>query len=142
VIVLIACFGVLLLKDEIWPPDPVVTLDIVYYSPTGDTEAVVAGTVTVSRGNPEDYVVTMALVSPSDGRMYAPKPSSAHPSVPVTPSDTVGVGNFTCVFAASTSPDIFASELFVYVVPKSFVPSVEVESTIAEALDSKTIIRE
>jgi hypothetical protein len=108
---------------------PNVALDITYYAPIGESGPIVTGTVTVVRGNPDDYAVTMAVVSPADGRVYAPKPNISFPSVPVTTTDKRGVGNFTCVFAVGDSPDSRAEVLYVYVIPADFVPDEDADRT-------------
>ena len=110
-------------------PPPRVTLNITHYSSIGEKDAFVTGTVTVSHGDSSDYAVTMALVSPSDSRIYAPKPSRAFPSVDVTHTEKRETGNFTCVFAVGAHPDIYADKLYVYVVPADFVPDEDVDRT-------------
>ncbi len=120
---------------------PMIALDIGSYSAVGDPASVVTGTVTVPGGNPEDYAITMALISPDNGHTYAPKPSAGYPTVPVTLTENPLVGNFTCVFA-SGSRDYMARVLYVYVVPADFEPDEDLARTRRAALASTEIIRE
>lgn len=119
-----------------------VALDVAYYSPVGTAEAYVTGTVTASKGNPCDYKVTMAVMSPKDLRIYAPKPSALEPYVDVTAAEESGVGLYTLVFAPPGSDDIHSPRLFVYVIPADFIPNGDAERTRRAALDFVEINRE
>lgn len=120
---------------------PKVTLTITHASPLGERNAFVTGTVAVSRGDPRDYAVTMAIVSSENGHTYAPKPSYANPTVEVTPTSNRQVGNFTCVYAPGDSPDTRAPQLHIYVVPASFIPSEDLAATNEASLAQETISR-
>jgi transcriptional regulator with XRE-family HTH domain len=138
---LIVIFGGGLLYNQIFQKAPEVALEITGSNAIGERDSFVTGTVTVSRGSPDDYAVTMAIVSPADGRVYAPKPSLERPSVLITRADKRGVGNFTCVFSID-SADAYARELYVYVVPADFVPSQDVGRTEKAAVAFEKYIRD
>lgn len=123
-LVMLACAAAFAVYLLFFAP-PKVTLTITGSSVVGEADSYVTGTVTVSRGSPEDYAVTVAIVSAADGRTYAPKPSLVNPTVPVTLTETRGTGNFTCTLYA----DIDARIVYVYVVPVGFVPDHDTERT-------------
>jgi hypothetical protein len=112
----------------------VLSLSITYCSPIGERNSYIKGTVTFPEGSPSDYAVTLAIVSPTDGQIYAPIPSSDNPSVPVITTEKSRVGSFTCTFAPEASPDAYTNEIFIYVVPADFIPNEDVERTANESI--------
>jgi uncharacterized coiled-coil protein SlyX len=113
-------------------PSPDVELIITRYTPLGETEensgqAIVAGYIKVKNGSPIDYMATMALRT--EGVVYAPKPSFANPKVIITEGESPDIGYFICVFAEYGSNDIFAEELYVYIVDGNFNPDENIELT-------------
>ena len=143
IVIIISALAVLcILAAVLWQlMPPKVTLVVTHYSDIGERDAFVTGTVTVSRGEPSDYAVTMALVSPENGHTYAPKPSRANPSVPITPTEDRSIGNFTCVFAPGEGPDIHAQELYIYVIPATFTPNEDTTETLKISVAYQNIIR-
>lgn len=121
---------------------PRVTLIITNYSQVGEQSPYVTGTVSVSRGDPCGYAVTLSLVSPENGHTYAPKPSHRQPSVEVTQTEHRGVGRFTCQFATGDHPDMYARELVVYVVPATFEPTEDIAETLRVSVAHQEIYRE
>lgn len=86
-------------------------------------------------GDFSQYAVTMALAVTKGGKIWAPKPTSATPSVPLN-SD----GSFECLFV-SGGYDFSAEELYVCLIPKNFDPGSDYDRTEANALDTVMIYR-
>jgi len=83
----------------------------------------------------DDFRVTMTLQVERGGRMWGPKPLANMPSVPVNKS-----GSFSCLFVTGGN-DGLAETLYVYLIPKGFIPTDNAERTEAAAIDKVVINR-
>jgi hypothetical protein len=123
------------------PAETDILLEITGASPVGEPNSHVAGRIAIQgSGRIEDYRVTAVVVSPKDGRRYAPKPSKETPSVPLEPTERNLEGSFVCAFANGYA-DADVLELYVYVVPKDFIPSEDYEATQRAALAAVRYLR-
>lgn len=115
-------------------PTPRLAVDFVPGIEAGRT---VSGHVWFEEGSGDfsQYAVTMALAVTKGGRIWAPKPTSDTPSVPLN-SD----GSFECLFV-SGGYDFSAEELYVCLIPKAFDPGSDFERTEDNALDTVMIYR-
>ncbi|MCL1792501.1 MAG: S-layer homology domain-containing protein [Oscillospiraceae bacterium] len=89
-------------------------------------------------GEPGDcgaYAVTMALQVTRDGQTWGPKPTYANPSVEVNAG-----GYFSCLFVTG-GYDIEAQRLFVWLIPRDFIPDGDFAKTEAAAFDKAVIER-
>ena len=85
-------------------------------------------------GDSGDYAITMALEVTRGDTVWGPKPTYATPSVAV---DSQG---FSCLFVTG-GYDLYAERLYVYLIPKDFVPDGDQTRTEAAALDIVIIDR-
>jgi len=87
-------------------------------------------------GSYSDYSVTMALAVARGEGLWAPKPTHATPSVPVGND-----GKFECMFV-SGGYDSVAEELYIYLIPRNFVPTSNTNRTLENSLDHIVIYRD
>jgi hypothetical protein len=85
--------------------------------------------------NYADYRVTMALQVQRDGHIWGPKPYKDEPAVSVSRS-----GSFVCNFVSGGS-DHLAETLYVYLIPRGFVPTENIDRTEKAAIDKVIINR-
>jgi beta-glucanase (GH16 family) len=89
----------------------------------------------IEGGNYADYRITMALAVTRGGQVWAPKPTAMDPSVPINRN-----GTFSCLFVTG-GYDNYAETLWVYLIPKYFVPTANLGKTEAAAVDKVVIQR-